>query len=229
LAITEVDCRMVADAVEDKMIETFDVASEFAQLRHGGEAAVAELFEHYRQMLVRMIVVRLDNRLLGKVDVEDILQDAFLEAARRVDDYLDRPSVPFYVWLRQIALQASIDAHRRYVDAQMRDVNRETSLFPWACPSESSALLAAELADSLTTPSQCAVRNEMVSELKESLEKLDEIDREILVLRHLEELSNREAAEVLGIHQFAASKRYLRALERLRNVMSVVPNSVARK
>jgi len=168
-----------------------------------------------------MIVLRLDDRMLGKIDVEDVLQDAYVETARRIEDYLDRPSVPFFVWLRQIAGQVLIDAQRRYLGTKMRDVNREMSLCAWGGASASSAFLAAELADSLTTPSQRAVRNEMVCELRDCLEKLDEIDREVLVLRHLEELSNNEVAGVLGIDKYAASKRYLRAIERLRGVMCV--------
>jgi len=214
-------CGMVFDATRRESIDTFEPADELARLRGGGEEAVAELFDRYRPRLARMIVVRLDDRMLGKVDVEDVLQDAYVETARRIGDYLDRPSVPFFVWLRQIAGQVLIDAQRRYLGTKMRDVTREMSLCAWGGASASSAFLAAELADSLTTPSQRAVRNEMVCELKDSLEKLDEIDREVLVLRHLEELSNNEVAEVLGIDKYAASKRYLRALERLRGVMCV--------
>jgi len=212
---------MVLDATRNELNDRFDAASEVALLRAGGEEAVAELFDRYRPRLVRMIVLRLDGRLFGKVDVEDVLQDAYVETARRIRDYLDRPTVPFFVWLRQIAGQILIDAHRRYLGAKMRDVNRETSLYAWGCASTNSAFLAAELADSLTTPSQRAVRNEAVDELRQCLEKLEEIDREVLVLRHLEELSNNEVAEVLGIDKYAASKRYLRALERLRGVMCV--------
>lgn len=212
---------MVLDVTKRQTSRGLDAAGELARLRAGGDEAVAELFDRYRPRLVRMIVLRLDGRVLGKVDVEDVLQDAYIEAARRIRDYLDRPTVPFFVWLRQIASQVLIDAQRRYLGTKMRDVNREMSLCGWGCASTSSAFLAAELADSLTTPSQRAVRSEMICELKDSLEKLEEIDREVLVLRHLEELSNNEVAEVLGIDKYAASKRYLRALERLRGVMCV--------
>jgi RNA polymerase sigma-70 factor (ECF subfamily) len=166
-----------------------------------------------------MIAVRLDGRIIGKVDGEDILQDAFVETTRRVQEYLDRPAVPFFVWLRQITRQVVIDTHRRYLGAKMRDVTQEVALEPATCSSTSSSGLVAQLADSLTTPSQCAVRAETVAALRTALEQLDEIDREVLVLRHLEELSNNEVAQVLGIDKYAASKRYLRALERLRGVM----------
>jgi RNA polymerase sigma-70 factor (ECF subfamily) len=168
-----------------------------------------------------MIALRLDARILGKVDSEDVLQDAFVVASRRTEDYLEQPTVPFFVWLRQITSQVLIDTHRRYLGAKMRDVSQEVALHRVGSPSASSAFLAAQLADSLTSPSQFAVREETVLEMKAALETLGEIDREVLVLRHLEELSNNEVAEILGIDKFAASKRYLRALKRLRTAMLV--------
>ena len=202
------------------MTAGFDNADEFCQLSKGREAAVAELFGRYREKLQRMIAFRLDRRIVGKVDGDDILQDAYLETVRRIQDYLDQPSVPFFVWLRQITKQVLIDTHRRYVDAQMRDVNLEVALDRGGTPDTSSSGLLAQLADSLTTPSQCAVREETIVALRSALDQLEEIDREVLVLRHLEELSNHEVAQVLGIDKYAASKRYLRALDRLRGVMS---------
>jgi RNA polymerase sigma-70 factor (ECF subfamily) len=192
---------------------------ELDQLRSRPEEAVAELFDRYREKLLRMITLRLDRRILGKVEADDILQDVFVEAARRIQHYLDQPSVPLFVWLRQITHQILIDTHRRYLGAKMRDVNQEVTLYRMGSGGTSSAFLVAKLADSLTTPSQFAVREETLSELRTALEKLEEIDREVLVLRHLEELSNNEVAQILGIHKYAASKRYLRALERLRSVM----------
>lgn len=192
---------------------------ELDQLRSGGERAVAELLDRYRHKLLRMITLRLDGRILGKVDSEDVLQDAFIETARRIQDYLDRPSVPFFVWLRQITSQILIDTHRRYLGAKMRDANLEVTSYRMGSAATSSAMLVAQLADSLTTPSQCAVREEMLCSLNRALEDLDQIDREVLVLRHLEELSNDEVAQILGIDKYAASKRYLRALKRLRLAM----------
>lgn len=194
-------------------------ADELCQLRSRGEAAVAELMERYRDKLLRMIAVRLDRRVLGKVDGEDILQDAFVETARRIPEYLEQPAVPFFVWLRQITNQVVIDTHRRYLGAQKRDVQQEVALDRGTSSSTSLSGLVVQLADSLTTPSQFAVRGEAVSELARALEQLEEIDREVLVLRHLEELSNNEVAHILGIDKYAASKRYLRALERLRGVL----------
>ncbi|NLX97920.1 MAG: sigma-70 family RNA polymerase sigma factor [Rhodopirellula sp.] len=208
------------------MLNEPEATTELELLRRHGKEAVAALVERYRQKLLRMIALRLDRRILGKVGSEDILQDAFVEAARRVEDYLDCPSVPFFVWLRQITAQLLIDTHRRYLGAKMRDVRQEVAWFAYGPGGSSSTWLVAQLADSLTTPSQFAVREEVATELRAALDSLEEIDREVLMLRHLEELSNNEVAEILGIDKYAASKRYLRALERLRNVM-LVQNSFA--
>ncbi len=202
------------------MTHGIENTGELGQLRSRGQQAVAELFDRYREKLLRTIALRLDGRILGKVDSEDVLQDAFVESSRRIQDYLDRPSVPFFVWLRQITCQVLINTHRRYLGAKMRDVNQEVTLHRVASAGTSSAFLVAQLADSLTAPSQVAVREEMVSELKTALEELEEIDREVLVLRHLEELTNNEVAQILGIDKYAASKRYVRALKRLREAMS---------
>jgi RNA polymerase sigma-70 factor, ECF subfamily len=192
---------------------------ELAELRSRGQEAVPGIFRQYRAKLLRMIAFRLDRRIIGKVDGEDVLQDVSIEAVRRLPQYLDQPTVPVLVWLRQLTSQTLIDIHRRYLGARMRDVNKEIDLHWGGLADASSPSLAGQLADSLTTPSQCAVRGEAVAALKTVLEQLDPIDREVLVLRHLEELSNNEVAQVLGIDKFAASKRYLRALARLRNMM----------
>jgi len=203
------------------MADRFEAPAEVHQLRSRGEEAVAELFHHHREKLLRMVMLRLDTRILGKVDAEDILQDAFMEAARRIQDYLDQPTVPFFVWLRQITCQVLIDVHRRYLGTKMRDVRQEVHLHRMGSAGTSSVFLVAQLADSLTTPSQCAVREEALFELRTVLAEMEEIDREVLVLRHLEELSNNEVAQILGIDKYAASKRYLRALQRLRTAMPV--------
>lgn len=206
---------------ERKMTDGIEIAGELDLLRNDGEIAVAELFHRYQEKLLRMIAFRLDSRIIGKVDGEDILQDAFVETARRIQDYLDQPSVPFFVWIRQITKQVLIDTHRRYLEAKMRDVNHEVTLDRRGSASTTSSCLAAQLADSLTSPSQFAVREEMIDRLRVTMDTLDEIDREVLVLRHLEELSNNEVAQILGIDKYAASKRYLRALERLRSAMPI--------
>jgi RNA polymerase sigma-70 factor (ECF subfamily) len=196
-----------------------DDAAELQLLRSQGDLGLAELWDHYRPKLARTIALRLDPRILGKLDGDDLLQDVFVEAARRIQDYLDRPDVPLFVWLRQLACQALVNTHRRYLGAQMRDATLEVTLYRADSAATSSALLVAQLADSLTTPSQMAVREERVGALRGALARLEPIDREVLVLRHLEELTNDEVAQVLGIDKYAASKRYLRALKRLRTAM----------
>lgn len=189
------------------------------QLRDGGEEAVAELFARYRDKLLRIVALRLDARLLSKVDCDDILQEAYVTASRRVGDYLERPSVPVFVWLRQVTTQVLIDTHRRYLDTQMRDVRQElTHPLAGGQPGDSICLVN-HLADSLTSPSQCAVRQELLAGMRVALKQLGDMDREVLMLRHLEELSNNEVAEILEIDKYAASKRYLRALARLREAM----------
>jgi RNA polymerase sigma-70 factor (ECF subfamily) len=202
------------------MIRASQAARELMQLRTQGEQAVAQLFDQYRSKLARMVVLRLDDRIAAKVDVEDVLQDAFVQAARRVNDFIERPTVPFFVWLRQLTGQTLIDVHRRYLGAKMRDVGREVSLDRWGADNSSSSCLVGQLADSLTSPSQFAVRNELIDQLRATLQNLEATDREVLILRHLEQLSNNEVAEILGIDKYAASKRYLRALGRLRAAMT---------
>jgi RNA polymerase sigma-70 factor (ECF subfamily) len=203
------------------MITSTEAANELHELQTQGEAAVVRLFDRYRPKLARMVTLRLDARLVGKVDVDDVLQDAFVEANRRIGDYLEEPGVPFFVWLRQLATQLLIDVHRRYLGAQRRDASREVSLDQWGAASAGSAVLLAQLSGSFTSPSQYAVRNETAWQLRAALEDLEPIDREVLMLRHLEELGNNEVADILGIDKCAASKRYVRALKRLRNAMPV--------
>ncbi len=201
------------------MANQFECTCELAEARIREAEAVPELFQRYQDRLLRMIAFRLDSRIVSKVDCEDVLQDAFMEAVRRIQDYLDRPAVPVFIWLRQITIQILIDTHRRYLGAKMRNVNQEVALGWDGRSGANSTLLARQLADSMTSPSQVAVRDETIDELRTALEQLARIDRETLVLRHLEELSNNEVAHVLGIDKYAASKRYLRALKRLRLAM----------
>ena len=184
-----------------------------------GRETASDLFSRYRDKLLRMIVFRLDARLTSKVGGEDVLQDVFVEVVRRIQEYLDEPAVPVFIWLRQITNQILIDTHRKYLGTKMRDVNQEVNLLWGGSVDASSGLLAEQLADSLSTPSQRVVRSEKAAEVRIALGELSPADREVLLLRHLEELGNNEVAEVLGIDKFAASKRYLRALARLASKM----------
>jgi RNA polymerase sigma-70 factor (ECF subfamily) len=195
-----------------------DEDDEVERLRAGGDEAVAELFSRYEERLHKMVSYRLDRRLYGRVDAGDVLQEAYLEAARRADDYLARPSVPFFVWLRQIASQVLIDTHRRHL-AKMRDAKQEVRMHRGAYLQANSFSLAAQLVGNLTSPSRAAIREEMLIQVRAALDGMDELDREVLALRHFEELSNNEVAEILGLQKAAASNRYVRALKRLRVVL----------
>ncbi len=188
----------------------------------GDQAALNELFGRYRERLKRMVRLRLNRRLAGRVDDSDVLQEAFLEASRKLGDYLkDRP-LPFFLWLRHLTGQKLIEVHRRHLGAEMRDAGREVSLHRGALPAANSMSLAAQLLGRLTSPSQAAVKAEMRIKLQHALNNLDPDDREILALRHFEQLSNVEAAQVLEIETSAASKRYLRALARLQKILREV-------
>jgi RNA polymerase sigma-70 factor (ECF subfamily) len=189
------------------------------RVRGGDGEAVGELFVLYRDRLRRMVRLRLDRRLQGRVDTSDVLQDAYLDVARRIDDYLAQPPMPFYLWLRFITGQKLLETHRRHLGAQMRDVGKEVSLYRGALPQASSVCLAAQLLGRYTTPSQAAARAELQILVQEALNGMEPIDREVLALRHFEELTNGETAAVLGISKAAACNRYVRALKRLRRIL----------
>jgi RNA polymerase sigma-70 factor (ECF subfamily) len=189
----------------------------------GDEAALAALWERHRARLRLMVRLRLDRRLQGRVDPSDVLQDAYLDLAARLPDYARERPLPTYLWLRLVAGQRLAMVHRQHLGAAMRDAGREVSLYRGALPQASSASLAAQLLGRFTTASQAAVRAERQVQLQAILNGLDELDREILALRHFEGLSNGEAAQVLGLSKTAANNRYVRALGRLRDLLGRVP------
>jgi RNA polymerase sigma-70 factor (ECF subfamily) len=206
------------------MTETEKDSDELlGRLQEGDLTALGELFSVHRERLWRMVNFRLDQRLRGRVDADDVLQEAYLDAAQRIGHYLNNPAMSFFVWLRQIVLQTMIDLHRQHLGAQMRNAAREVSLHGAAYPQATSISLAAHLLGSLTSPSQAAMREEVSFQLEEALESMSEIDREVLALRHFEELTNSEVAEVLGIQQKAASIRYVRAIARLKDILVQIP------
>ncbi len=170
-----------------------------------------------------MIRLRLDRRLQGRIDPSDVLQDAYLDYARRFAEWAARPTLPFFLWLRLLTGQKLVNLHRRHLGARMRDAGQEVSLYRGALPQASSASLAAQLLGRLTTASQAAVRAETQVRVQEALNGMEPIDREILTLRHFEMLSNEEAAAVLGLRKSAASNRYIRALKRLKDALGEWP------
>jgi RNA polymerase sigma-70 factor (ECF subfamily) len=153
------------------------------------------------------------------VDDSDVLQDTFLDATRRLQEYLDNPQAPFFLWLRRITGDKLLEIHRTHLGTLMRDADREVSLHRGALPAANSISLAAQLLGQLTSPSQAAVKAEMRIKLQQALNSLDPLDREILALRHFEQLTNVEAAQELQLETSAASKRYLRALARLQTIL----------
>ena len=178
------------------------------------------LFVKHKPRLRRMVALRIDRRLQGRIDPSDVLQEAFLEASKRLDDYLGRPDVPAFLWLRVVTGQKLVDLHRQHLGAQMRDVRREVALHHGAMPQATSAALAAQLLGQATSVTRAAARAEIKVRLQEALNGMEPAEREILVLRHFEHLTNAEAAQVLGLQEAAARKRYFRALKRLKGVLS---------
>src|SRR6266404_9167978 len=186
-------------------------------LRADDPEALGELFTLYRDRLWRMLYVRLDRRLASRVSPDDVLQEAFLDVAHRIGEYLANPAVPFYVWLRFLTVQRMQMVQRAHLGAQMRDVSQEVAL-PQGGALASAESMAGQLVSHMTSPSQAAIRRELQDRLRAALDEMDALDREVLALRHFEELGNNEVAEILGIGKDAASKRHIRALMRLRDI-----------
>jgi RNA polymerase sigma-70 factor, ECF subfamily len=189
----------------------------------GDRAAWGSLLERHRDRLRRMVAFHLDRRLQGRVDPSDVIQEAYLEASSRLQEYLQGQSLPFFLWLRLLTRQRLAALHRFHLKAQARDAGREISLYQGALPNASSAALAAQLLGRLTRPSEAALRAEMKIRLQEALNALDPTDREVLALRHFERLSTSETATVLGISEEATKKRHIRAVRRLKEVLSSTP------
>ncbi len=190
-----------------------------AELRAEGREALARHFASVRERLRRIIGFRLNQRLRGRVSESDVLQETFVRAADRMDQFVERGEVPFFVWLRAEAAQRLVELHRFHLQADKRDARREIQLAPVPLSDATSLALAARLAGPMTTPSQVFVRRQQIESLEQSLNTMNPIDREVIALRNFEELSNAETAKVLGISPDSASKRYFRALKRLREIM----------
>ena len=198
--------------------EGVQVDDLLCRARAGDPRALAALFDHYRRRLRHMVRLRLDHRLAGRLDASDVLQEAYLEADRRFAEYLRDPSIPVFLWLRLVTGQKLTDLHRRHLGAEMRDASREVPLPHGEWPAEPTAMARA-LIDRSPQPGEAAIQAEWKRRLHEVLASLPLRDRRVLELRHFEQLTSVEAAGVLGIHERAASKRYLRALQRLRTAL----------
>jgi RNA polymerase sigma-70 factor (ECF subfamily) len=196
------------------------------QARSGDTEALNALFAHHRARLRRMVDLRLDRRLQARIDASDVIQEAYVEVVTRWDEYLSAPSYPLFLWLRLIVGERLLKLHRYHLGTQMRDAGLEVSIYRGALPEASSAALAAHLLGKHTSPTQAAVRAERMVRLQEALNTLDGIDREVLSLRHFEELSLAETALSLGIEESAAAKRYIRALKRLKAMLASMPGGL---
>lgn len=186
----------------------------------GDGQAVGKLLDLHRGELVEAVRRRLDRAIAQRVDASDIVQDVLLEASQRLPDYLSNPSMPFGLWLRQLARDRIIDMHRRHRRAERRSVDRERPLAAPSALDSSSAGLLAGLCDPDLTPAANAIRHEFQTRFLDALAELEQDDRDILTLRHFEQMSNSEVAEALNLSQPAAGMRYLRALRRVRSILA---------
>ncbi len=194
----------------------------------GGDAgAVNRLMNRHRKALKRLVNMRMDRALARRVDASDVVQDVMFEASRRLNDYLREPKMPFHLWLRQLAKDRIIDMHRRHREAQRRSIDREQPLENPQFAGRSSMNLAAQLRDAELTPAAENIRRELRERFLVALEHLSNDDRDIIMMRHFEELGNGEVANALGLSAAAAGMRYLRALRRLKAVLGDSPSSMS--
>src|SRR5512135_366666 len=198
------------------------------RLKGGDAQALAELFTRERERLWRVIHFRLAEPLRGRLEPDDVLQEAFLAASQRLKHYAESPATSPFMWLRMIVNQTLIDLHRQHRGAQKRDAAREVSVDAVPYVQATSASVAIQLVGVFTSPSGAAARADTLELVQAAIEQMDPIDREVLALRHFEELTNSEVAEALGIEQKAASIRYVRALRRLKEILAQVPELATR-
>ena len=186
----------------------------------GDQVALDQLFETHRDRLQRMIRLRIDRRIQGRLDSSDVLQEAYIDVFRNLKDYVNAPSTSFFIWLRNVVGLKLAEVHRRHLGTHKRDAKRDVSIYRGAMPAVNSVSMAAQLMVQLTTPSQVAVKTEMRLRLQEVLDSMDEVDREIIALRHFERLNSQETADVLQMSKSGASSRYIRAMKRLKEELS---------
>jgi RNA polymerase sigma-70 factor (ECF subfamily) len=207
--------------------ENRDTEELVHRVSSGDSLALQDLFSRHRERLERMVRLRLDPRVHGRLDHSDVVQEVYLEAFRRLEDYIRDPKLPFFLWLRCIAGQKLIDLHRRHLGAQARDPRREVAHRPGPVPEATSAALAADIVGRSSSPSQKLLRDERRVRLQEVIESMDPMDRAVLVSRHFEHLTNAETAKELGLKESTASHRYVRALRKLKAILEDLPGGLA--
>jgi RNA polymerase sigma-70 factor (ECF subfamily) len=193
----------------------------------GEEEALRALFACHRDRLKRMVRLRLSRRLAGRLDASDVLQESFLGVARGLEEYVQNRTLPFFLWLRHMTVLKLTEVHRRHLGTQRRAADREVSLHRVGRTPDESVALEAQLPGTLTTPSQAAIRAETRLLVQEALNGMDPIDREVIALKHFEQLSTVEMAAALGLSKGGASKRYIRAIKRLREILPDIPDFAA--
>lgn len=203
--------------------ESNDVSELLDRAGRGDRAALDELFSRYRERLMRMVALRLDRRLHGRLDASDVIQEAYLDIMQKLDEYLRDPQLPLYLWLRHITGLKLAEVHRRHLGTEKRNAAYEVSLHRGPLPEASTASLALQLVGRLTSPSDAAMKAELRIKVQEALNSLDSVDREILAMRHFEQLTTSETAQVLGLSKSGAGSRYLRAIKRLKQLVGQMP------
>ncbi len=189
------------------------------RVRDGDSDAVNHLIDRHRQAVRRLVQMRMDQAIAQRVDASDVVQDVMFEASRRLSDYINNPVMPFHLWLRQLAKDRIIDMHRRHRAARRRSVDREQPVASLGNDDQSTADLARLLRDAELTPAAASVRREMVEQFLGAVNQLEDADREIIMMRHFEHLTNAEAAQALDLSAPAASMRHLRAIRKLQDIL----------
>ncbi len=197
------------------------------RLRSGDRSALEELFQRHRDRLRRMVELRLDARLQGRLDASDVLRDGFVDLEKRVDGYLEDPRLPVFLWMRLVLSDRLALFHRQHLGARMRDVSHEVSLYREPLPQASSAALASMLLGRLPIQSDAAIRAEQILQIQEAINSLEPLDREVVALRHFEQLSRSETAAVLGITEEAGAKRYIRAMKKLNAILAAMSGGLS--
>jgi RNA polymerase sigma-70 factor (ECF subfamily) len=202
-------------------------AELLCQLKKDPEKELASTFVEHQARVARLVELKLDHRLYGRVGIDDVLQEAYLNAVQRVHHYLAAPNCSLFVWIRGIVLQTMVDLHRHHLGTQKRDASRQTIMRVEGLNGASSLSLLASLAGSVTSPSRALRNEEFVSQIEQVLGKLSADDREVLMMRHFEDLTNSEVAEILHLSAAGASLRYTRALARLQDLLADCPELLA--
>lgn len=194
--------------------DTAETQELLLRARQGDQQAITDLCSRHRARLQRAVELQLDHRLAARLDPADVVQETYLEAARRLPEFFARGELPFYLWLRWLAREQVLLHQRRHLGTEKRALGREERL-----PIDSSAQFVRGILGKGPTPSRAAAAAELAERLHQALGQLDESEREIILWRHFEQLTNGEVAELLGIAPAAASKRHLRAVARLRGLL----------